>query len=100
MNQIVTISLLSETTTYDEMGVPVTTELERELTGNYQSVSAQEFFRGGENGIKPECVIKIWAAEYQKETLLELDGERYVIYRTYLNNDGRIELYCQKDVGA
>ena len=100
MNRIVNVKLIGETVTYDDIGAQATQETERELTGNFQSVSAQEFFRGGEMGIKPEFVIKLWAVEYQKETLLELDGERYVIYRTYLTDDGRVELYCQKDVGA
>ena len=51
-------------------------------------------------GIKPEFIVKVWEREYNGETLLEYEGKRYVIYRTYLVSDGRTELYCQKDVGA
>lgn len=100
MNKIVKIKLISLTVTYDAMGVMTKSETPTEIYGNFQSVSAQEFFRGGEIGIKPEFIIKVWENEYSGQVLLEYNNERYVIYRTYLASDGRVELYCQKDVGA
>lgn len=100
MNRVTNVKLISQTVSYSDIGVPVTTTSTTELIGNFQTVSAQEFFRGGELGIKPEFIIKVWDAEYNGETLLEYQGERYIIYRTYLVADGRRELYCQKDVGA
>lgn len=100
MNKIANVKLISQNISYSEIGVPVSTSSTTELIGNFQTVSAQEFYRGGELGIKPEFIIKVWDAEYNGETLLEYDGKRYIIYRTYLVSDGRRELYCQKDVGA
>lgn len=100
MNKIANVKLISQNISYSEIGVPVSTSSTTELIGNFQTVSAQEFYRGGELGIKPEFIIKVWDAEYNGETLLEYDGKRYIIYRTYLASDGRRELYCQKDVGA
>lgn len=100
MNKIVEVSLIKEIITKNSIGAPVKTTQKIPLIGNYQSVSAQEFFRGGEKGLKPECVIKIWQAEYNGEKLLEYNSEPYIIYRTYKTEDGKIELYCQKDVGA
>ena len=100
MNKLIDVTLISQTETYDEMGVSTITEKENLIKGNYQSISAQEFFRGGEMGIKPEMIVKVWDREYNGETLLEYEGVRYIIYRTYLVSDGRVELYCQKDVGA
>ena len=100
MNRLVDVTLISQTETYDSIGVPMITEKETTIKGNFQSVSAQEFFRGGEMGIKPEFTVKVWEREYNGETLLEYEGKRYIIYRTYLVADGRTELYCQKDVGA
>ena len=100
MNRLVDVTLISQTEAYDDMGVPTITTNETAVKGNYQSVSAQEFYRGGELGIKPEFIVKVWEREYGGQTLLSIDGVRYIIYRTYLVNDGRVELYCQKDVGA
>ncbi len=100
MNKIIELALIKETISKNSIGVSVKTETKTNLIGNYQSVSAQEFFRGGEKGLKPECVIKVWQAEYKGEKLLEYNSERYIIYRTYKTEDGKIELYCQKDVGA
>lgn len=100
MNRLVDVTLISQTETYDDMGVSTITENGTTIKGNYQSISAQEFFRGGELGIKPEFIVKVWEREYSGQTLLSIDGVRYIIYRTYLVSDGRVELYCQKDVGA
>lgn len=100
MNRIAEVSLISQTITYDGMGVPSIQENETKVIGNFASVSSQEFFRGGEMGIKPEFIVKVWNTEYNGETLLEFEGKRYIIYRMYLEDSGRCELYCQKDVGA
>lgn len=100
MNRLVEVTLISQTVTYDDIGVPVIQEGQTKVIGNFASVSAQEFFRGGELGIKPEFIVKVWANEYNGETHLEYDGKRYIIYRMYLEDSGRCELYCQKDVGA
>jgi hypothetical protein len=35
----------------------------------------------------------IWQTEYSGEELLKYDDNIYSIYRTYLRDDGRIELY-------
>jgi SPP1 family predicted phage head-tail adaptor len=100
MNKVVEVKLISQTEVYNEMGIPTITETKTTVIGNFSTVSAQEFFRGGEMGIKPEFIVKIWANEYNGETLLEFGGKRYIIYRMYLEDSGRCELYCQKDVGA
>lgn len=100
MNRVIDVNLISQTVTKDAMGVIVTSETKTAYVGNFASVSAQEFFRGGELGIKPEFIIKLWEKEYNGETLIEVNGKRYIIYRSYVTNEGRVELYCQKDVGA
>lgn len=100
MNRLVEVTLISQTESYDSMGVPTITETGSTIKGNFQSVSAQEFYRGGEIGIKPEFIVKVWEREYNGETVLEYEGKRYIIYRTYLVSDGRTELYCQKDIGS
>ena len=100
MNKITEVTLISQVTTYSDIGVPTQTPTSTKVIGNLQAVSAQEFFRGGQLGIKPELITVIWAKEYNGEVLAEINGKRYIIYRTYTMNDGRIELYCQKDVGA
>ena len=39
-------------------------------------------------------------ADYEGESVAEIDGVRYEIYRTYLTNDGGIELYLKKSAGV
>lgn len=95
----VEVTLLQKTVGYNEIGVKVETVTRKTVIGNASSVSAQEFFRAGEQGLKPEVVIKLWQADYSGEEKLEYSGKQYSIYRNYMSKDGRVELYCQKDVG-
>lgn len=99
MEKIVEIKLISEIISYDSIGVPVKTTSETAVIGNFESVSSQEFFRAGETGLKPEMVLKVWASEYSGQKILSVGGKPFSIYRTYQNDDGRVELYCSKDVG-
>ena len=100
MNKVIDVKLISQTVSKDSMGVIVTSETKTSYVGNFASVSAKEFFRGGELGIKPEFIIKLWEKEYNGEVHIEVNGQRYIIYRSYVTDEGRVELYCQKDVGA
>lgn len=43
--------------------------------------------------MKPEFRFMIWQTEYDGEETLEYNDAVYSIYRTYLRDDGRVELY-------
>lgn len=100
VNKIIEVNLISATVTYDTMGVPTTTEVKTSRIGNYRSISAQEFYRAGMMGLKPDFIVDLWASEYSGEVRLEVNNVRYIIYRSYFTDSGRVELYCQKDGGA
>lgn len=42
----------------------------------------------------------MFAYDYAGETLAELDGVRYGIYRTYLGKNETIELYLERKAGV
>ncbi len=100
MNQIKQIKLISKEYTLNNIGVPIETESYRVVFASMYSVSQVEFYRAGQEGLKPQAVYAVRFPEYQGEDEIEADGERLTIYRTYIRVDGRIELYVTKRKGA
>lgn len=72
----------------------------REVFAEVESVSRDEFFSGGQNGLKPQLRFRVFHAEYCGETECEYNGETYSIYRTYREAGDYIELYVEKKVGV
>lgn len=99
MDQSVTVKLISKTYAADSIGQQVATEVEKTIFGQLQSVSQQEFYNGGQLGLKPEYKITVFAPEYAGQDVVEVNGVRYSVYRTYVRNDEQIELYCERKVG-
>lgn len=71
-----------------------------EIFAEKSSVSQTEFFSAGQSNLKPQLMFKVWQFEYNNEQELIHDNQSYVIYRTYLRTDEKIELYCEKRVGV
>lgn len=96
MNQIVKISLITKSYTMNDIGVPVPTESKTDVFAQVYSVSQAEFFNAGKEGLKPAAVYAVRMMEYDGQDEIEVNKERFVIYRTFMRSDGRIELYVNK----
>lgn len=95
------LSLVKITTEKDARGVMRKSTSSRDVFCKCRSVSRNEFFSGGRNGLNPEYQFDVFMAEYEGETLCKYDGKSYAIYRTYLpDNSDYIELYAQREGGA
>lgn len=99
MNRDKVVYLVSETYEKNEYGVYVSSETKRKVYANVTSVSADEWFNGGRNGLNPELRMEIFAPEYHDEEIVEYKGQNYAIYRTYLTKYNTMELYVQKKKG-
>lgn len=66
---------------------------------NVSSVTGSEWFEGGRNGLNPQYRFTMFAPDYEGEEVLEYNGERYAIYRTYVGQNETIELYTEKKKG-
>lgn len=84
----------------DAIGQLVPEEIRREVFCNLSSVSASEWFEAGRAGLKAEYRATIFAPDYCGETIAELDGVRYGIYRTYVGRDEALELYLERKAGV
>lgn len=77
------INLIGQSFTTNDYGVPVPKETKTQVFAKVQSVSRTEFFSGGRNGLNPEFRFDIFAGDYNGETIVEYNGNRYGVYRTY-----------------
>lgn len=94
------VKLISTTKQQDDYGVWRTTETEREVFCQVDSVTRAEFFDGGRNGLNPQFRVTMFAEDYEDEAILEYRGKRYSIYRTYQNRNDDIELYVERKGGT
>lgn len=92
------IKLVKETNTRDSVGMNVTQLTERDVLCEVLSVTRQEFFEGGRNGMNPEYEMIVFADDYEDERIVKYKGNTYGVYRTYRNGD-YMELYVERKAG-
>ena len=91
-----TAYLVHQTYEYDAIGQPIPVEELREILCHIESIRQNEFFSAGQNGINADFVIITQFCNYNNESIIEYNGQRYGIYRTYKKNESdEIELYCE-----
>ena len=91
--------LISDTYTQDELGIFQHTQTSRKVFVNVSSVTQTEWFNGGRNGLNPAYRFTMFEYDYQGESVIQYDGINYAIYRTYITDDDRIELYAELKKG-
>jgi hypothetical protein len=93
-------TLIGETYTQDSIGQMVPAEVLSDVFCNVASVSQSEWFAGGQNGLKPELKLTMFAPDYTGQKIVEVNGNRYTIYRTYVRQDELLELYLERKTGT
>lgn len=89
------ISLITVTTTENELGDTIEVSTERQVFADKQSVRQSEFYQAAATGLRPELMFVVRTIEYNGETKLKYNGKEYSIIRTY-DKDGELtELVCQ-----
>ena len=99
MNRAHKITLIGKSYTEDEIGQQIPTETVKKVFAYIRDVSQTESARPIE-GLTPSKVFDVYVTEYNGEEDVEYKGIRYRIYRTYLNDDSRMELYGARRTGA
>lgn len=92
--------LYQTTYTENDAGIQIPTNTKKEVFCQKRSVSRNEFFNAGRNGLNPAYVFTVFKGDYEGETICEYDGLTYSIYRTYETNDDYMELYVQRKGGT
>ena len=99
MNQAAKITLITTEYTQDYLGEWIETREESTVFAYVSSVTMSEFYEAGLQGFKPEFQFLVWMSEYDEQEVLEYNDKVYTIYRTYMRDDGRIELYVTEKKG-
>ena len=94
------IDLINQRVEKNEYGVWTKTDSSRTVFCKVDSVTASEFFDGGRNGLNPEYRFTMFSGDYQGERVVEYNGERFGVYRTYKAKNDMIELYCERKGGT
>lgn len=98
MNRAKKIKLIANTYSPDAIGQMVPTEKVTEPFAIVRDVSASESLRPVE-GLRPSKVFDVLMTEYDGQEVVEYNKNKYHIYRTYLRDDARIELYGGVRIG-
>lgn len=98
MNRAIKIKLIATSFQPDAIGQNIPTETYTEVFAITKDVSRDEY-NNPVDGLRPAKVFRVLVTEYHDEEFIEYNGTRYTIYRTYLRNDARIELYAGERIG-
>lgn len=100
MDRSSVVYLVSSNPTQDELGVFHDNPTERKVYCDVRSISQREWYEGGRNGLNPEFQVVMFKYDYQGEDVLKYNDEYYTIYRTYVDRNENIELYCERRKGT
>ncbi len=99
MDRSEVIILLSSVFTQDEYGVERENTTQTEVYCQVDSVTRDEFFEGGRNGLNPAYRFTVFAGDYDGQETVLYGGAAYGIYRTYKGRNDTIELYAERKGG-
>lgn len=92
------LTLIRIETVLDAYGHQIRTELPREVFAEQMSIGQKEFYQAQAVGLQPEIKFKLSDyLDYENEPLVEHDGQRYRVLRTYRTGQA-LELTCYREV--
>lgn len=94
------IKLITESWAEDTYGVLQPTETTKTVFCDVESVTGSEIAEFGRNGINPELRFTMFRYDYNGERIVEYNGDRYSVYRTYFARNDTIELYVERRGGT
>ena len=93
------LTLIAQTISTDQYGNEVATEVEKTVFCEVDSITQTEFYQAANTELNPEYKFTIFFGDYDGQPLVEYNGVRYAIYRTYRADDN-LELYVERKIGT
>lgn len=90
--------LISQEIDIDEYGNEEATETETAVFCEVGSITQSEFFASADTELQPEFRFSIFFGDYNGQDIVEYQGKRYSVYRTYRSGD-YMELYVERKIG-
>lgn len=95
------ITLISMTSSRNDYGVWKETPTEKEVLCQVKSITRQEFYEAGRNGLNPSFTFIIFAGDYNDEEVCRYHEKQYSIYRAYhVPDTDYLELYVERKGGT
>ena len=92
--------LMTTTIILDELLQEIEVKLPEMVYCATSSIGQREFSTTMQSGLKAELTILIDHDEYDGQKEVEYNRKMYSIYRTFVRDDGDVELYCEVRVGG
>ena len=93
------LTLINITYSENAMGDSIEIENTVDILCAVESVTQSEHYAAASNGMKPSIVFITNQHEYEKQQLVEFEGDRYRVTRTFKPSDPKyfetIELICE-----
>ena len=93
------LTLIAQTISTDQYGNEVATEVEKQVFCEVDSITQTEFYQAANTELNPEYKFTIFFGDYNGQPIVEYNGLRYAIYRTYRADDN-LELYVERKIGV
>lgn len=94
------IDLLKEDRfTSDGIGNQIPQYKRSTVMGYEDRLSRNEFYQAGQSGIELSKLFVIHPFEYSNEKIIEFEGQKYTIIRTYQRDHEELEIVCQAKLG-
>ncbi len=90
------LTLISQTYTEDEIGNQIPVETQTIILCGLKSVGRSEFYNAASTGLRPEMVFVVHGYEYDGESIVEFEGTRYRVIRTYAVDFEEFEITVEK----
>lgn len=100
MDRSEVITLVSTAKTQDAFGVWRETPSGRKVFCQVDSVTRNEFFEGGRNGLNPQYRFTVFFGDYKGEQTVIYKGLPYAVYRTFHARTDTLELYVERKGGS
>lgn len=95
------VKLIKQTISFGNLREEIMTETYTEVYAQVTSITQTEWFSAGKNGIQAQYKATVYSFEYNNEPIVEIDGQRLSVYRTYnVPKQDLIELYLETKGGT
>ena len=94
------VTLISQTYTQNTLNEYIATEKTTDVFCSMESVGQREWAEASRQGFNPEIRLTMNRWEYSGEKIVEFEGQRYSVYRTYVGRGEDIELYLERQTGT
>lgn len=94
------ITLIKTNDYQDSLGVWHEDEIRRDVFCHVSSATNQEWNAAMQNGLKAAYVFSVFAPDYDNEEVVEYNGNKYSVVRTYRSIDDGLELHCMTKKGT